>query len=149
MDYIYKQLTSVDAPLLKDLLKVFGEAFEDTETYVDKIPSDSYLEALLAKPHFIAIVAMYQGKVVGGLAAYLLEKFEQVRSEVDIYDLAVSTLHRRKGIATGLIETLRVIARDFGAYVIYVQADHGDTPAIKLYESLGKKEDVYHFDIEV
>jgi aminoglycoside 3-N-acetyltransferase I len=31
--------------------------------------------------------------------------------------------------------------------VIYVQADHGDAPAISLYESLGTREDVLHFDI--
>jgi aminoglycoside 3-N-acetyltransferase I len=31
--------------------------------------------------------------------------------------------------------------------VIFVQADIGDDPAIKLYESLGTREDVHHFDI--
>ena len=36
-----------------------------------------------------------------------------------------------------------------GAYVIYVQADQGDVPAIRLYESLGTKEDVHHFDFIV
>ena len=41
---------------------------------------------------------------------------------------------RRRGIATGLINKLREIAREKGAWVIYVQADHGDDPAIKLYE---------------
>jgi len=30
---------------------------------------------------------------------------------------------------------------------MYVQADKGDAPAIKLYESLGTREDVHHFDI--
>jgi aminoglycoside 3-N-acetyltransferase I len=79
----------------------------------------------------------------------VLEKFEQDRKEVYIYDLAVSEAHRRKGVATGLIESLRRIARELGAYVIYVQADRGDTPAIRLYESFGTREDVHHFDIEV
>ena len=35
------------------------------------------------------------------------------------------------------------------AYVIFVQADPGDMPAIRLYESLGVREDVHHFDIPV
>jgi benzoyl-CoA reductase/2-hydroxyglutaryl-CoA dehydratase subunit BcrC/BadD/HgdB len=39
--------------------------------------------------------------------------------------------------------------RERGASVIFVQADKGDTAAIKLYESLGTREDVYHFDIPV
>jgi len=43
---------------------------------------------------------------------------------------------------------LKSIARTRGAYVIYVQADRGDAPAIALYESLGVREDVLHFDID-
>ena len=86
--------------------------------------------------------------MVGGLAAYVLRKFEQERSEIYIYDLAVDEAYRRRGIATALINELRGIARGIGAWVIYVQADHGDDPAIKLYESLGVREDVLHFDIE-
>jgi aminoglycoside 3-N-acetyltransferase I len=30
-----------------------------------------------------------------------------------------------------------------------VQADYGDDPAIALYEKLGRREDVMHFDIPV
>jgi len=41
------------------------------------------------------------------LAAYELRKFEQERSEVYIYDLAVASAHRREGIATALIERLK------------------------------------------
>jgi aminoglycoside 3-N-acetyltransferase I len=149
MNYIYKQLESSDIDILKQLLMVFGESFEDIDTYQGAVPSDSYLESLLSKPHFIVIVAMRDNKVVGGLAAYELEKFEQDRREIYIYDLAVDVEHRRKGIATKLIQELQQIAKKRRAYVIYVQADQGDMPAIRLYESLGVKEDVHHFDIPV
>jgi aminoglycoside 3-N-acetyltransferase I len=94
-------------------------------------------------------VALVDGAVVGGLAAYVLEKFEQERSEIYIYDLAVAEHVRRRGIATALIGELRGIAKARGAWVIYVQADRGDEPAIRLYESLGMREDVLHFDISV
>jgi len=33
--------------------------------------------------------------------------------------------------------------------VVYVQADHGDDPAIALYAKLGVREEVLHFDIPV
>jgi aminoglycoside 3-N-acetyltransferase I len=52
-------------------------------------------------------------------------------------------------VATALIERLREIGTERGAYVIFVQADHGDDPAIALYTSLGRREDVLHFDIAV
>lgn len=132
---------------IKDLLKVFADAFEDQESYQDNVPADVYLNSLLERKDFIPLVAVADGKVIGGLAAYVLHKFEQQRSEIYIYDLAVAEEHRRKHIATGLINKLREIAKDIGTYVIYVQADHGDDPAIKLYESLGVREDVLHFDI--
>ncbi len=162
MAYAYSQLTPNDLPLMKGLLAMFGEAFEDVPTYQDAMPDDDYLAALLAKPHFIALAATSgdlprasgdsrepTGLVVGGLAAYVLDKFERDRREVYIYDLAVVQAHRRRGIATTLIKRLIDIARERRAYVIFVQADRGDEPAIKLYESLGTREDVHHFDIVI
>jgi aminoglycoside 3-N-acetyltransferase I len=149
MDYEYKQLSSSDLSLLKKLLKVFGEAFEDIPTYQNAVPGDAYLQSLLSKPHFMVLVAINGEEVIGGLAAYELEKFEQERREIYIYDLAVSEPFRRKGIATRLINELRQLARQRNVYVIFVQADQGDMPAIRLYESLGTKEDVHHFDIPV
>lgn len=149
MDYTYQQLTPVDIGIFKQTLKMFGEAFEDKLSYQSNIPSDAYIARMLAKQDFIALVARKGGTVVGALAAYVLEKFEQQRSEVYIYDLAVDSDHRRQGIATQLINALKPIAKSKGGYVIFVQADQVDKPAIRLYESLGKREDVYHFDIPV
>jgi aminoglycoside 3-N-acetyltransferase I len=130
-------LTSDDVTLLKELLHVFGHAFNDSETYLHAVPSDEYLTNLLGKEHFIVVVAMMGKAVVGGLTAYVLEKFEQQRREIYIYDLAVSDAHRRKGVATGTINALRKIAASQGAYMIFVQADLEDGPAIALYRSLG------------
>ena len=149
MTYEVCQVTPSEVPVLKALIHVFGEAFDDVDAYGRAVPSDAYLRSLLAKPHFIVLVAREGDEVIGGLAAYELEKFEQERREMYIYDLAVSAQHRRKGVATRLINELRRIAAHRGAYVIFVQADRGDTAAIALYESLGTKEDVYHFDITV
>lgn len=148
MNYTYELLNSSDVRTLKELLVVFGGAFDDMSAYQSAVPSDAYLERLLSKPTFIALTALDEsGAVVGGLAAYVLEKFEQERSEIYIYDLAVAQEHRRKGIARSLITELKHIAKEKGAYIIYVQADPPDEPAVKLYESLGTREDVYHFDI--
>ncbi len=95
---------------MKDLLRVFGEVFGEEQTYVSAMPAEEYLRALLEKKHFIAIVALAAGEVVGGLTAYELEKYEQERSEIYIYDLAVKEGHRRKGVATGLLSKLKSIA---------------------------------------
>jgi len=144
-----KQLTAADLPLARALNTMFGAAFGEADTYEGRPPPDAYLARLLGKPHVIALVALDGASVVGGLVAYELEKLEQARSEVYIYDLAVSETHRRQGIATALIRALGKIAKDRGAWVMYVQADRTDPPAIRLYESLGTREDVHHFDIPV
>ena len=74
---------------------------------------------------------------------------EQARSEIYIYDLAVAAHRRRQGVATALVSALRMIGAARGAYVIFVQADPADTPAVTLYTKLGVREDVLHFYIAV
>lgn len=134
---------------MRGLLGVFGEAFEDAETYCAAQPDTDYLRRLLGSDTFIALAALDGEVVVGGIAAYELRKFERERSEIYIYDLAVAESHRRRGIATALIERLKRIAAERGAWVVFVQADLGDDPAIALYTKLGVREDVLHFDISV
>ncbi len=137
-----------DLDVFDALLDCFAEVFEDRETYQEHKPDDVYVHNLIESGAFIPLTAIVEGRVVGGLAAYELKKFEQKRSEIYIYDLAVKQEFRRNGIATGLIDELKQIARSREAWVIFVQADLVDEPAIKLYSKLGAREDVLHFDIE-
>ena len=136
-----------DLATMHGMLTMFGIAFGEESTFNDARPDDAYLRRLLGSDTFVAIAALKDGEVVGGLAAYELRKFEQARSEFYLYDLAVSEAHRRQGIATALIGELRRVAAERGAYVVFVQADLVDAPAIALYTRLGVREDVLHFDI--
>ena len=132
---------------MRSVLALFGEAFHEPQVYRDAQPDAAYLERLLGRDTFIAIAATDEDRVVGGIAAYVLPKFEQERSEIYLYDLAVAQSHRRRGVATAMIAELQRVGRRRGAYVIFVQADHGDDAAIALYAKLGLREDVLHFDI--
>lgn len=143
-----RRLGLADLAALRQLNALFGEAFAEAD-YGAAPPSDAYLQGLLAREHVVALAALGEEAVVGGLVAYQLDKLEQARSEIYIYDLAVAEAHRRRGVATALIAHLREIAAARGAWVIYVQADHGDDPAVALYTKLGRREDVMHFDIAV
>jgi aminoglycoside 3-N-acetyltransferase I len=140
-----------DVALMDPFLDMFGSAFEDVESYSARRPSTDYQRKLLASDYFIALAAFKKGEIAGGIAAYELKKFEQARSEIYIYDLAVAASCRREGIATAMIEELKKIAAERGAYVIFVQADKGieDEPAIALYTKMGAREEVLHFDIAV
>lgn len=136
-----------DIAAFRSMLTLFGEAFEDRATYLDRQPDTEYIQGLLSDPNFVAIVARMGGDTVGALAGYVLRKFEQPRSEFYIYDLAVAQSFRRRGIATAMIESLKRLCRQRGILVIFVQADYGDDPAVALYTKLGVREDVMHFDI--
>jgi aminoglycoside 3-N-acetyltransferase I len=147
--YSLRRLGPDDIEPTRRLNAMFGTAFGDSDTYEGDPPSETYLAELLAKEHVVALVALAEGEVAGGLVAYELDKLERARRELYIYDLAVAEDHRRRGIAAALIERCREIAAERGAWVIYVQADYEDAPAVALYEKMGRREEVLHYDIEV
>lgn len=144
----YSRLKPGELTAFRQLNAMFAASFDDADHYLSAPPSDAYIDKTLAKPHVIALVAQTDSDVIGGLVAYELAKLEQNRREIYIYDLAVDPAYRRQGVATALIEMVRQIARDRQAWMIYVQADHGDDPAVALYTKLGQREDVMHFDID-
>lgn len=148
MDTEYRRLTANDTVLGNALNEMFGEVFDMSE-YSSQRPGIQYLNELLGRDSFIALVALRAGVVVGGLTAYELPKLEQERSEVYLYDLAVQRNCRRQGIASELIDMLNRVAVASGAYEIFVQADTApeDEPAIALYSKLGRREEVLHFSI--
>jgi len=149
LPFTIRRLVSGDVDLVRDMLAVFGQAFEDVHTYTQAQPDQQYLDKLLGSETVVVLIALQGADVVGGLVAYELEKLEQRRSEMYIYDLAVAEQHRRRGVATGLITQVRTIASQRGAHVVFIQADLEDDPAIQLYTKLGVREDVLHFDIAV
>lgn len=143
------QLKESDIHSFRALMELFYDAFKRDQNYCKNPPTTDYVKSLLNNPNVIHLIAKDKEEVIGGLVAYILPKFEQERSEVYIYDLAVHENYRRKKVATRMIEELRSIAKTCGAWVIFVQADYEDEPAIKLYESLGTREEVLHFDISI
>ena len=143
-----RRLNRDDVGLLRELNQLFGEVFEEPKIYHERTPSDSYLEKLLGNPAFIAYVATLDGYIVGGVTAYTLPKYEQERSEIYIYDLAVMAEFRRRGIATALIKEVRRLASQTNAWVVMIQAELEDADPVSLYSKLGRKETVHHFDLE-
>ena len=149
MEFQLKQLSGKDLNLMNQLLDCFATVFDEPETYASNRPDDEYLQELLNSDSFITLVALKDNTVIGGLAAYELKKFEQRRSEIYIYDLAVAKAFRRQGVATALIRALTPIAKKRGVWVVIVQADYVDEPAVKLYTTLGTREEILHFHIPV
>lgn len=138
-----------DVAAMTALNALFAMVVDDPGSYARRRPGEAYLARFLGREQVIVLVVRSVGLIAGGLVAYGPEKLEQERSEVYIYDLAVTEEHRRQGIATAMIRQLGEIAAARGAWVIHAQADHGNDPAVALCEKLGEREDVMHFDIPV
>jgi membrane fusion protein, multidrug efflux system len=92
-------------------------------------------------------VALQPGQIVA--PGTVLVALDVAVEQADLQAQHAHASHRRRGIATALIHELRAIGRELGAYVIFMEADHGDAPAIALYDKLGLREEVLHFDIAV
>ncbi|HEY0598273.1 AAC(3)-I family aminoglycoside N-acetyltransferase [Sphingopyxis sp.] len=142
-----RRLGPADIAAMRALNAIYGDAFEDRETYRADHPDDDWLTRQLGMQAIILLIAEQGEAIVGGLTAYNLPKLEAARSEIYLYDLAVDARHRRHGIATALIGELQHIAAETGAWAVFVQADHGDDSAVALYTKLGVREDVMHFDL--
>lgn len=144
-----RRIGQEEAAKLREINTLFGQVFGQPEIYADNPPEDAWLTDLLADAGFVCLVAeTTNGDVIASLCGYILKKFEQQRTELFIYDLAVAEAWRRQGVATALIEQLKPIARAAKAWVIFVTADQGDAPATSLYRKLGEEEFTLHYDIQ-
>lgn len=129
---------------------LFGEVFDDPASFGSAPPDDAYAQRLLGRNDTVLLLAMAGSTPIGALAGYVLPKYEQARCELYIYDLAVLEDWRRRGVATALIDEIRRIAREAGAWTVFVQADTipEDEPARTLYRKLASEEiTALHFDI--
>ncbi len=144
-----RRLGPADTELIPEINRMYGEAFEEVDEYISDPPGKARRRELLGNDNIVLIAAFDAGGVIGALTAYVLPKIEQNRSELFLYDLAVRDTHRRRGVATRLIEEARAIARERDVWMMFIQADVGDEAPIALYRMLSVDEGVSHyFDIE-
>ncbi len=98
--------------------------------------SAPYVDALLARPDFWALVALDGADPVGGITAHVLPMTRNEAHELFIYDLAVHPTHQRRGIGRRLVETLCRDAAAAGVTVAFVPADVEDDHAVAFYTAL-------------
>ena len=135
-----------DIKLFIELIELLNEVFEEP----NQVASERQIKKLLNKPDFYAIVAIKEGRILGGLTAYELERYYTDKSELYIYDIAVKTEFHNQGIGKALIHYLKDYSMNNDIETIFVEAHSEDTQAVKFYEStFGKAEKVDHFNFEV
>ena len=139
-----KRLGSHDVIIFQKLIRLFREVFEMEKPGEAE---ESYLLALLQKPDFIALCAIVENEIAGGLTAYELPLYYSGGSEIFIYDIAIKPAFQRKGFGRKLLVNLEEYCRQSGIKIMFVAANEEDEHAVDFYHSTGgKAEKVIHFN---
>jgi aminoglycoside 3-N-acetyltransferase I len=137
-----KRLTEEDLSTFKSLIDLFNLVFEEEP----KIRTEAHLLKLLGRNDFIAIAAISENEVVGGLTAYELPMVYSDYSEIFLYDLAVKAEYQRMGIGKKLLQSLKEYCIKNEIIEFFVLAHEEDEHAIEFYRATGgKSEKVVNF----
>ncbi|AKJ06783.1 aminoglycoside 3-N-acetyltransferase I [Archangium gephyra] len=128
-----KRLKAGDRESAKVLFTLMAKLFEEGSEEL----SDGYVDRLLGQEDFWAIAAFVDNDIVGGITAHTLPMTRTESSELFIYDIAVRSDQRRKGIGRRLMEELRAQATGLGIRDLFVPADNEDVHALDFYRALG------------
>lgn len=102
------------------------------------INSDFVAEFLADERHHL-VVALDAGRVVGiGSAVHYLHPDKP--NELWINEVGVAPTHLRRGIGKSMVEALLEKGRTLGCVEAWVLTDEENTPARRLYESVGGRE---------
>ena len=128
-----KHLTKEDLSKFTSLINLFNMVFEEES----KIGSEANSLQLLNNKYFVALVALVENEVVGGLTAYELPMYYSNSSEIFLYDLAVKPEYQRMGIGKGLLQSLKEYCLKNGIKEFFVMAHEEDGHAIEFYRATG------------
>lgn len=127
-----------------ELITVFEDVFEMKNF---RLPSKLYLQKLLNKETFVAVIAKENDRIIGGLTVYLLDQYYTPKPIAYIYDLAVIRTHQRKGVGRKLIAFTKSYCIQKGYEELFVQAEKADEYATDFYRTTLPTEEleVLHF----
>jgi len=109
------------------------------EPIVERLATRQPRTALLQDPRTIFLVAFDGETPIGFVLAYELPRRHGVEVTLCVYEIEVDAGHRRRGIGARLLRELEGIARQRGVAEGFVLTDEENTPAMRLYESVGGK----------
>ena len=129
-----RQLTPSDSHVFAQLVHVFHAVFENDPATV--APA-THLLHLLHSPHFAVFAVFADDHIVGGCTTYILPSYTSQRAELLIYDLAIHSDYQRQGLASRLIDTVRIFCAQQQISLFFVLAHADDIPAVEFYRSTG------------
>jgi aminoglycoside 3-N-acetyltransferase I len=98
-------------------------------------------ELFLKNPDNALFLATVEEKIVGFLSGHRLQRFDDRKAEVLIYEVGVNEDNRRKGIAKAMLHAVKNWAKEVGADEAWVLTYSSNEAGMALYKSAGGEED--------
>ena len=95
------------------------------------------LNQALKNPNYELLVAELEGEIVGFIDQWTIQDFTHGAKLSYIHSLYVSSKHRRKGIASRLLQETIRSAKDGKVSEIHITTRFDNKPAISLYKKHG------------
>ena len=87
----------------------------------------------------VLLVAEEEGRRVGFLVAYFLDRVDRDRRMVCLYEIEVAEGYRRRGTGAALVDALKTLCRGHAVMKIWVIASRENAAAVRLYEAAGAR----------
>ena len=95
------------------------------------------LKEALKNPDYELLVAEVEGEIVGFIDQWIIYDFTHGAKLSYIQNLYVRSKHRRKGIASKLLQKIMKSAKDIGVSEIHISTRFDNKPAINMYKKHG------------
>lgn len=146
---VVKVLGPADTALLRRLAALIWRERNEHDAFETPAPERFEPAAWLRQGHHLALAAVHEGDLVGGLAASHFHPLGHERGELHVTQLAVRAGPWRQEIAALLIRTLGQVARERRLARILLQVNLLEFHAIASILPPVERKDLMQFEIPV
>jgi ribosomal protein S18 acetylase RimI-like enzyme len=127
MDITIRRLSQGDESILIEIVR----------SHKTRTIGADYATRLLANPQNFLLVAERQQGPVGFVWGYLLQRLDQDKYQLFIYEVDVSPDARRQGVGTSLMNFIAAYAKEHQLVEAFVLTDSDNLAAHGLYKGTG------------
>lgn len=131
---LIQQATKQDLTILTNLFDQYRQFYRQDS---DKVAARQYLTERMERKESIVFLAKEGEEGAGFTQLYPFFSSVSMRRMWVLNDLFVHPDHRKKGVATALINQVKVLVKETGAKGIMLETEANNHNAKKLYKSLG------------
>ncbi|RPD39413.1 GNAT family N-acetyltransferase [Chitinophaga barathri] len=145
------QITKATTDHLPQLAVLFDLYRQHYEQQTDIEGAEQYLAERLVQNESVIYVAEEEGEMIGFTQLYPVFSSIGMKKAWILNDLYVSEDHRRKGVASGLLDASQELGKATDARYLMLQTHIDNAKARALYESKGWKldEEFYYYYLSI